>query len=92
MPRPSTWSAGSWTGPSSVSARARPQRGLGLHQGSPLSPLLCNLYLDAFDRAMLGSGYRVIRYSDDIAIPVARPRGGRTGAVGRRRRTRRAPG
>jgi CRISP-associated protein Cas1 len=50
---------------------ARPERGLGLHQGSPLSPLLCNLYLDGFDRAMLGSGYRAIRYSDDIAIPVA---------------------
>jgi CRISP-associated protein Cas1 len=46
-------------------------RGLGLHQGSPLSPLLCNLYLDQFDRAMLNCGYRAIRYSDDIAIPVA---------------------
>lgn len=46
------------------------ERGLGLHQGSPLSPLLCNLYLDAFDRAMLAAGYRVIRYSDDMAIPV----------------------
>jgi CRISP-associated protein Cas1 len=50
---------------------ARTERGLGLHQGSPLSPLLCNLYLDAFDRAMLALGYRVVRYSDDIAIPVA---------------------
>lgn len=49
----------------------RQERGLGLHQGSPLSPLLCNLYLDAFDRAMLAAGYRVIRYSDDMAIPVA---------------------
>jgi CRISPR-associated protein Cas1 len=47
------------------------ERGLGLHQGSPLSPLLCNLYLDAFDRTMLAAGYRVIRYSDDMAIPVA---------------------
>ena len=49
---------------------ARPERGLGLHQGSPLSPLLCNLYLDGFDRAMLACGYRAIRYSDDIAIPT----------------------
>jgi CRISP-associated protein Cas1 len=47
---------------------ARAERGLGLHQGSPLSPLLCNLYLDGFDRAMLARGYRAIRYSDDIAI------------------------
>lgn len=46
------------------------ERGLGLHQGSPLSPLLSNLYLDSFDRSMLAAGYRVIRYSDDIAIPV----------------------
>jgi group II intron reverse transcriptase/maturase len=46
-------------------------RGLGLHQGSPVSPLLCNLYLDAFDRAMLAAGYRPIRYADDIAIPAA---------------------
>lgn len=46
-------------------------RGLGLHQGSPLSPLLCNLYLDAFDRPMLALGYRAIRYADDVAIPVA---------------------
>ena len=49
---------------------AHAERGLGLHQGSPLSPLLCNLYLDLFDRAMLTRGYRAIRYSDDIAIPV----------------------
>src|SRR5262249_46394357 len=40
-------------------------RGLGLHQGSALSPVLSNLYLDAFDRAMLQAGFRVIRYSDD---------------------------
>ena len=32
--------------------------------------MLCNLYLDGFDRAMLACGYRAIRYSDDIAIPV----------------------
>ncbi len=41
-----------------------------MHQGSALSALLCNLYLDAFDRAVLAAGYRVIRYSDDMAIPV----------------------
>ncbi|MGH4020618.1 MAG: reverse transcriptase domain-containing protein [Pseudonocardiaceae bacterium] len=31
-------------------------RGIGLHQGSVLAPLLSNLYLDAFDRAMLQAG------------------------------------
>jgi CRISPR-associated protein Cas1 len=49
---------------------AQADRGLGLHQGSVSSPLLCNLYLDAFDRAMLADGWQVIRYSDDIAIPA----------------------
>ncbi|MEU7942452.1 CRISPR-associated endonuclease Cas1 [Microbispora bryophytorum] len=48
----------------------RDHRGLGLHQGSALSPLLCNLYLNEFDRVMLVGGFRVIRYSDDFAIPV----------------------
>ncbi|HUZ26625.1 MAG TPA: CRISPR-associated endonuclease Cas1 [Streptosporangiaceae bacterium] len=42
-----------------------------MHQGTVLAPLLSNLYLDAFDRSMLAAGYRVIRYSDDFAIPVA---------------------
>jgi CRISP-associated protein Cas1 len=50
---------------------ARADRGLGLHQGSVLAPLLSNLYLDGFDRAMLAAGYRVIRYCDDMAIPVS---------------------
>ncbi|MDB4872933.1 MAG: cas1 [Gemmatimonadales bacterium] len=45
-------------------------RGSGLHQGSSLSPLLANLYLDAFDRALMALGYQVIRYCDDIAIPA----------------------
>lgn len=51
--------------------RARSDRGLGLHQGSPVSPVLSNLYLDAFDRGMLQAGWRVIRYGDDFAIPTA---------------------
>lgn len=49
---------------------AKQQRGKGLIQGSPLSPVLANLYLDAFDRAMLAHGQQVIRYADDIAVPV----------------------
>ncbi len=52
--------------------------GAGLHQGSGLSPLLSNLYLDAFDRQMMNIGYQVIRYGDDIAIPATdRPSGER---------------
>ncbi|MCI5147076.1 MAG: hypothetical protein D3923_16515, partial [Candidatus Electrothrix sp. AR3] len=40
----------------------------GLLQGSPLSPLLSNLYLDAFDQQLAGLGYRVIRYGDDFVL------------------------
>lgn len=54
----------------------RPERGapssqVGLHQGSSLSPLLANLHLNAFDRAMLRNGWQVIRYSDDFAVATA---------------------
>ncbi len=56
--------------PVSGERTAPPDRGRGLHQGSAISPLLSNLYLDMFDRRMLDAGFRVIRYSDDFAIPV----------------------
>ncbi len=51
-------------------AARRIREGKGLHQGSSLSPVLTNLYLDAFDRELLRAGHRVLRYSDDFAIPV----------------------
>lgn len=51
-------------------AAKRIRAGRGLHQDSALSPVLTNLYLDAFDRALLRAGHRVLRYSDDFAIPV----------------------
>ncbi len=40
----------------------------GVAQGSPLSPLLSNLYLDPFDRALLGCGCALVRYADDFVI------------------------
>lgn len=45
----------------------------GLLQGSPLSPLLANIYLDAFDQAARQSRFagRFVRYGDDIAIFAA---------------------
>lgn len=52
-------------------AARRIRKGRGLHQGSSLSPVLTNLYLDAFDREMLRAGFRILRYSDDFAVPVA---------------------
>ena len=46
-----------------------------------LSPLLSNLYLDTFDRRMLAAGFRIIRYSDDFAIPVDGRLGGERALV-----------
>ena len=40
----------------------------GIAQGSPLSPMFANLYLADFDAYMLGEGYKIIRYADDILI------------------------
>ena len=48
----------------------RLERTIGLLQGSPLSPLLSNLYLDSFDENMAGLGYRLIRYGDDFIVMV----------------------
>lgn len=47
--------------------------GRGVPQGSPLSPLLSNLYLDALDDAIDDKGLRLIRYADDFII-LARKR------------------
>lgn len=40
----------------------------GVLQGSPLSPLLSNLYLDGFDEEMARHGFRLVRYADDFVI------------------------
>ncbi|MDI6809662.1 MAG: CRISPR-associated endonuclease Cas1 [Candidatus Eisenbacteria bacterium] len=44
------------------------ERVRGLAQGSPLSPLLANLYLDSFDEAVKSWGVRLVRYADDFII------------------------
>jgi RNA-directed DNA polymerase len=41
----------------------------GALQGAPLSPLLSNVYLTAFDRALAARGHKLIRYCDDFVIP-----------------------
>lgn len=38
----------------------------GLPQGGTLSPVLSNLYLDRFDRAMEKEGFRLVRFADDF--------------------------
>ncbi len=42
--------------------------GCGLPQGSPLSPLLANLYLDSVDDAIAGRGIRLVRFADDFVL------------------------
>ena len=40
----------------------------GIPQGSPISPLFANLYLDLLDEAMLKQGQRIVRFADDFLI------------------------
>ena len=45
----------------------RPRK-IGVIQGSPLSPLLANIYLHSFDKAMTRAGIRLVRYADDLLL------------------------
>nr|WP_248386630.1 group II intron reverse transcriptase/maturase [Vibrio sp. ED004] len=41
---------------------------LGSPQGGVISPLIANIYLDAFDQEMRKRDHRLVRYADDILI------------------------
>jgi len=41
---------------------------VGSPQGGVISPLIANIYLDAFDQFMKNRGHRIVRYADDILI------------------------
>jgi CRISPR-associated endonuclease Cas1 len=43
-------------------------RTTGLAEGSPLSPLLSNLYLRPLDRAMVSADWCYLRYADDFVV------------------------
>ena len=40
----------------------------GIPQGSPISPLLANLYLDTLDEALLDANHVLVRYADDFVV------------------------
>ena len=42
------------------------QRGTGIRQGMPLSPLFSNLLLSSFDQLVEQRGFHALRYADDI--------------------------
>lgn len=48
--------------------RAAAPQGRGLPQGSPLSPLLCNVHLHELDTALGGRRTRIVRYADDFVV------------------------
>ncbi len=48
---------------------------IGSPQGGVISPLISNVYLDAFDQEMRRRGHRIVRYADDILI-LCRSRSG----------------
>lgn len=50
-----------------VAGRLLP-RHQGAPQGSPLSPLLSNLYLDMLDDALIDADHRLVRFADDFVI------------------------
>lgn len=49
---------------------------IGVPQGSPLSPILSNIYLNELDKELENRGLRFVRYADDIQIYVKSKRAG----------------
>jgi len=51
--------------------RQRYQAIKGLPQGSPVAPILANLYLTGFDTTLEAEGFSHIRYADDFVVMAA---------------------
>jgi RNA-directed DNA polymerase len=59
---------GAWIAAGVVEDGLWTPRSVGTPQGLSVSPLLCNLYLDALDRYLTREGIPFVRYADDIAL------------------------
>ncbi|MDQ3013914.1 MAG: reverse transcriptase/maturase family protein, partial [Acidobacteriota bacterium] len=57
-----------WIGPMVYDGQQMVKSVRGLPQGSPLSPLLANLFLDAMDDRLLAAGLKMVRFADDFLI------------------------
>ncbi|MEK6320470.1 MAG: reverse transcriptase domain-containing protein [Acidobacteriota bacterium] len=53
---------------SKLKQRSQQSTSAGAAQGAPLSPLLSNVYLHAFDVTMINARLRLIRYADDFVV------------------------
>lgn len=61
--------AGGLVAPKAIEAAKRYLRTRkGVLQGSPISPLLANVYLNDFDKRLTAKGLRLIRYCDDFVV------------------------
>ncbi|MCK4841325.1 MAG: group II intron reverse transcriptase/maturase [Methylococcales bacterium] len=57
-----------WLTMTVVDRKQRYRLKVGLPQGSPISPMLANLFLDHLDEVLLDNKYKIIRYADDFVI------------------------
>ena len=57
-----------WLKATVVDGKERYRLTRGVPQGSPISPMLANLYLDQLDEVLLDNQFQLIRYADDFVI------------------------
>jgi len=57
-----------WLAAPAHDGRQRYQAVKGLPQGSPVAPILANLYLTGFDTTLEAEGFSHIRYADDFVV------------------------
>ena len=57
-----------WLNATIVDGKQRYKLRKGVPQGSPISPMLANLYLDQLDEILLDEHLRLVRFADDFVI------------------------